>query len=485
MRPQESAPGLFLLLLPLLLFLVFVLFQMVPLPASLVRSVSPNTYGLYEKFGLLSQHLPLSLSIHETSVSFLKWVAYGALFFIVASYRPAAPILEGRGWITILVVSIIFIGLVEALYGLYAYVNDPGALLWFTRAHGRYSDRVAGTYINPNHLAGLMNITLPIAVAFFVFYAGSIRRGRRRADNLIVELATSRKAVLSYVLLFSIILMVLALIFSGSRMGQFGFLAGLVATAILSVIRLARKGEKRVSAPLLLIVIVCISIGVLWGAWKGLDPVIERWGTADQELMRSRGILWEDHQAPCRLSPHRHRPWHVRTCLSQLPARIPGRHSLRPCSQRLPPGTCRDRLDRFCSLDSFFLAFIVRVIIRWVRSQDPFAVAIGAGGIAATIAILVHSFGNSTSRYRPTPFFFSLSWPLHGDQSDGAVLDFFFQTTGPPLHCGYPHPPCHLPLGAQVYRRAHCSHGHILPLGKPWAVIPKSLQRNPGGACPP
>lgn len=394
LRPQESAPGLFLLLLPLLLFLVFVLFQMVPLPASLVRSVSPNTYGLYEKLGFLSQHLPLSLSIHETSVSFLKWVAYGALFFIVASYRPAAPILEGRGWITILVVSIIFIGLVEALYGLYAYVNDPGALLWFTRAHGRYSDRVAGTYINPNHLAGLMNITLPIAVAFFVFYAGSIRRGRRRADNLIVELATSRKAVLSYVLLFSIILMVLALIFSGSRMGQFGFLAGLVATAILSVIRLVRKGEKRVSAPLLLIVMVCISIGVLWGAWKGLDPVIERWGTADQELMRSRGILWET----------------TRPLVNDFPLTGTGLGTYELAYRSYQPESLgailydhahNDYLQvlaetgwiGFVLWTAFFLAFIVRVIIRWVRSKDPFAVAIGAGGIAATIAILVHSFG--------------------------------------------------------------------------------------------
>jgi len=394
LQPQASAPGLFLPLLPLLIFLVFVLFQMIPLPASLLRSVSPNTYGLYEKLGLLSRYMPLSLSIHGTSVGFLKWAACGALFFIVASYRPAAPILEGQGWITILVVSVIFIGLVEALYGLYGYVNDPGALLWFTRTHGHYGHRVAGTYINPNHLAGLMNMTLPLTVAFFVFYAGSIRRGRHRADNLFIELATSKKAVLSYVLLFSIILMVLALIFSGSRMGQFSFLAAMAGTAILSAIRLAGKGQKRISAPLLLIVIGCISIGVLWGAWKGLDPVIERWGTADQAIMQSRGILWET----------------TRPLVNDFPLTGTGLGTYELAYRSYQPeslGTAvydhahNDYLQVLAETGwigfvlwlAFFVIFLARVIVRWVRNQDPYAVAIGAGGIAATMAILVHSFG--------------------------------------------------------------------------------------------
>ena len=393
-QSRDSSLRLFSLILPFMFFLLFALLQMVPLPASLVRSLSTNTYGLYEKLGLLSQYLTLSLGIHGTSIAFLKWASYGTVFYIVASYRPSAPVLEGRGWITVLVISIIFIGFVEALYGLYAYVNDPDALLWFTRTLGAHSKRVAGTYVNANHLAGLMNITLPLAVAFFVSYAGSIRREGWGVANLISELATSRKAFLSYVLLFSIILMVLALIFSGSRMGQFGFLAGLVATAILSAIRLARRGQKRVSAPLLLIVMGCISIGVLWGAWKGLDPVIERWGTANQELMKSRGILWET----------------TRPLVNDFPFTGTGLGTYELAYRSYQPESFGTTLYDHAHNDylqilaetgwigfvlwvTFFLLFFVRVIIRWVRNQDPFSVAIGAGGMAATIAMLIHSFG--------------------------------------------------------------------------------------------
>jgi len=239
-----------------------------------------------------------------------------------------------------------------------------------------------------------MNMTLPLTVAFFVFYAGSIRRGRHRADNLFIELATSKKAVLSYVLLFSIILMVLALIFSGSRMGQFSFLAAMAGTAILSAIRLAGKGQKRISAPLLLIVIGCISIGVLWGAWKGLDPVIERWGTADQAIMQSRGILWET----------------TRPLVNDFPLTGTGLGTYELAYRSYQPeslGTAvydhahNDYLQVLAETGwigfvlwlAFFVIFLARVIVRWVRNQDPYAVAIGAGGIAATMAILVHSFG--------------------------------------------------------------------------------------------
>ena len=390
----NSSLRLFSLILPLMFFLLFALLQMVPLPASLVRSLSTNTYGLYEKLGLLSQYLTLSLSIHGTSVAFLKWASYGAVFYIIASYRPAAPVLEGRGWITVLVISIIFIGFVEALYGLYAYVNDPDALLWFTRTLGAHSNRVAGTYVNANHLAGLMNITLPFAAAFFVSYAGSVKEGRRRSQNIIVELATSRKAVMSYVLLFSIILMILALIFSGSRMGQFAFCTGFIVTAVLCVLRLARKGQKRISSVSLLIALGCISLAILWGAWKGLDPVIERWGTADQELMKGRGILWESTKpliddfkitgtglGTYELAYRSYQPESLGISLYD--------HAHNDYLQIL----AETGWIGFVLWIVFFLLFLVRVIIRWVRNQDPFSVAIAAGGIAATIATLVHSLG--------------------------------------------------------------------------------------------
>ena len=403
-RFPTSGLGLFSLFFPLLLFLLFVLFQMVPLPVTIVRFLSPNTFGLYENLGLLSGHgttgavtspyIPLSLSIHGTSVAFLKWAAYGALFFIITTYRPTGPALEGTRWIAILVLSVILIGFVEALYGLFAYVNDPDALLWFTRTHRSYSNRVAGTYVNPNHLAGLMNITIPLAVAFFVSFAGSVRRGKGRARNVIIELAASGKAIMSYLLLFSIILMVLALIFSGSRMGQFAFFCGLAATAMLSVFRGARKGQQRVSPRLLLIAIGCLSIAVLWGAWKGLDPVIERWGTAGQELTEARTILWETTKPLIRdfpvtgtgfgtyeLAYRSYQPESFGTTLYD--------HAHNDYLQVL----AETGWIGFVLWLAFFALFLVRVIIKWFQNTDPFSVAIGAGGIAATIALLVHSFG--------------------------------------------------------------------------------------------
>lgn len=402
-RAAGSARAVFWLLLPLLLFLVFVLIQMVPVPVNVLRFLSPNTIALYEKLGMISGDgtagivaspwMPLSLSVHWTSVAFLKWAAYGTLFFIIATYRPTRPVLYGQRWITMLVVTIIFVGLVEGLYGLFVYVNDPDALLWFRRTYGAYSSRVAGTYVNPNHLACLMNMTIPFAGAFFVSFA-RLSDGRSMGRKAIIELATSGKAIISYLLIFGIMLMVLALIFSGSRMGQFAFFCGLATITILSFLRRTRKGEQKVPTRLVFVAVLCVCAGVLWGAWKGLDPVIERWGSAGEELMRTRSILWET----------------TKPLIEDFPVTGTGfgtyELAYRSYQPELLGSTLYDHAHNdylqvlaetgwigFILWFAFFALFLVRVVVRWVRNSDPFSIAIGAGGIAATIAVLVHSFG--------------------------------------------------------------------------------------------
>ncbi len=89
------------LMLPLFLFLLFCLFQMVPLPFSFLQKISPGTAGLYQRLGLAPAFgpgpmpsapgplLPLSLSLSATSAALLKWLAYASIFFVAATFtRP-------------------------------------------------------------------------------------------------------------------------------------------------------------------------------------------------------------------------------------------------------------------------------------------------------------------------------------------------------------------------------------------------------------
>jgi O-antigen ligase len=356
---------------------------------------------LYERLGfaggsasVTSNYLPLSLSVHTTSIAFLKWAAYGALFLIIGIYEPDTPILAGQRWITFLVVCMIFIGLVEALYGLFGYINNPDALLWFTRTYGIHSNRAAGTYVNANHLAGLMDITIPMTVALLVSLARSVVQRRRQTKKAFIEVVTSRRAPVLLVLLLSVIMMVLALIFSGSRMGQFAFCAGCFVIVVLFVIRLARKGRKKIPSMFLLILTSCISLGVMWGMWKGLDPVIDRWKVIDRDLAMGRSVVWETTKPLIKdfpvvgtgfgtyeLAYRRYQP--------QSLGRILYEHAHNDYLQML----AETGWIGFALWVAFFVFFLVCVIYKWFKNRAPDSIAMGAGGIASTVSILVHSFG--------------------------------------------------------------------------------------------
>ena len=408
--------------IPFFFFLLIAVIQMIPLPLSVLNALSPSTYGLYERLGMLlptaagavttagepavsaaaqalpiarGPNLPLSLSVYATSTAFLKWASYLALFLVIIAHRPGHTVLKGTRWLVILLLAIVFVGFAEGAYGLWAYVNNPAMLLWFTRTYGGYSDRVAGTYVNPNHLAGLMNMTIPLAIAFLAYFTRSARKRGEGFRQTVIAMAVSRKAVGVYLLLFAIVIMILALIFSASRMGHFGFITGSVVIGLLFLFRRPPKGRARAaSSPFLVLLMLCLAAAILWGGWKGLDPVIERWDVANEELMKGRGILWET----------------TKQLIADFPLTGTGLGTFELAYPRYQPpvfgATLYDHAHNdylqilaetgwpgFVFWLSFYLFFLVRVIIGWFANHEPFAVAVGAGGIGATVAILVHSAG--------------------------------------------------------------------------------------------
>ncbi len=311
--------GTLLLMLPLFLFLLFCLFQMVPLPLSFLQKLSPGATALYARLGLhaptsmlhapcsmLPLHaptsmlhapcslLPLTLSLSATSTALLKWFAYTSVFFLAATFPPHLPFLghcsnnsssldysavsstlQAPRSLLPLIVALFVVGFAEAVYGLSGYLNQSDYLLWFRKKY--YMDCVTGTYINRNHFAGLMSLCIPVSLGLFATRIGS--RVRHYG------------ALSLYFLFLGLVVMVLGLIFSMSRMGQFSLIVGLVFVGALYIVSVIKRGRRRGSM-LVFASLLVLCLGGLWGMWKGLGPVEERWSTIEASYA-DRSIIWQ------------------------------------------------------------------------------------------------------------------------------------------------------------------------------------------------
>ncbi len=382
-------------LVPLFLFLFIALFQLIPIPLSVIEGISPSTAALYNKLGLSSniQHLtfnfaspflPLSLSIYSTTTAILKWFAYTGAFILVATFNPPEEELSNGNWIKIICIAFFIIGFVEAIYGLYMYLNHSGSLLWFARRIK--NECVNGTYINRNHFAGFMNICILVTMGFFIAYIGSFKKKNYKVKEALIKVFTANKAPIAYLYVFGIVVMILALMFSLSRMGQFSLIAGFISIGMLYTAR-------KMKLPLFILTfILCLSF--LWGAWKGLEPIEERWRALDP-IHEGRAMY---AQATLKLS-------------SDYPLLGTGLGSYELAFPPYKPAKINagivdhahnDYLEMLSEVGwigficwfLFFLIYLYFTVSLWLIRRNPFSRGIGAGGIAAVISMMVHSFAD-------------------------------------------------------------------------------------------
>src|SRR4030042_2960105 len=143
-----AMPALFLIF-----FLLFVFFQMVPLPSELLKILSPKTYAL-RKFLIFVDHqstirnpqFAISFVPFATQIEFFKWFSLIALFLFLLKWRPLE---KGRGT---LVSVIIFIGILETLYGIVEFSSGHRHILNLDASS--IVSSVTGRVINRNFFPG-------------------------------------------------------------------------------------------------------------------------------------------------------------------------------------------------------------------------------------------------------------------------------------------------------------------------------------------
>jgi O-antigen ligase len=131
--------------------------------------------------------------------------------------------------------------------------------------------RATGTFPNFDHLAGYMELCLSAGFGLMLASLGSGKEERTDWQRRLVQALTflmSKKMVLRLLL----VVMVIALVLTRSRMGNGAFFASLLLTAVLCALR---SHKLRRTALWLAVSLLVVDLVVI-GQWVGLDRVIER-----------------------------------------------------------------------------------------------------------------------------------------------------------------------------------------------------------------
>jgi O-antigen ligase len=377
-------------------FLVFLVFQIIPLPAFLVTILSPEAYvtglksvpasGVLETKGALAQWFTLSPYRYPVRMSIIRLSMY-ALFFLGLT-----QVLNSRRRIELTILIIVLIGCFEALYGLAETYSGSGHIWWYQKAGHR--QEVTGTYINRNHFAGLMEMCLLLAAAYVAALSG-----RKEKRNDISRHTTSLRARVAMYLsreqrfnkrlfvLFSGGVLGVGLIFSASRGGMISAAGAMLCMSLFFLPRSNHRGKGFILL-LLFLIISAYSLHI------GADYPVERFRYMDTDLeARSRYTqktieMFEDYklmgigvgnfqyaypryQAPedkLRFFRHAHNDW--AQFLSE--AGIIG----------------------FCLLLAGLLYYLYRTIRLWRKRTDPFAVCLGVAPLAVMTAMAIHSYSD-------------------------------------------------------------------------------------------
>ncbi|TAK86006.1 MAG: O-antigen ligase domain-containing protein [Betaproteobacteria bacterium] len=234
-------------------WLVYLALYWIPLPAGLLRMLSPESAALGAR--------TLSIDPNASFVFWLKSCAYAAAFALVLALATT------RERARMIAYALVLSGLLQAVYGALMHLAGTDVDLFGARI--AHSSQASGAFVNRNHLAGFLEIGLAMGIGLLV---GSLQEsGRRTWRQFWRDTARMLLSARAPLRLF-LVAMVIGLVMTRSRMGNTAFFSSLLIAG--SVALLLRRHATR-STVILIASLIVIDIFIV-GTWFGVEKTLDR-----------------------------------------------------------------------------------------------------------------------------------------------------------------------------------------------------------------
>lgn len=312
-------------------------------------------------------------------------LAYGLLFLLVVD------LFRTRKRLTLLLGCLVVSGTLQAFYG--AAMTLSGVEWGFLQSKTAYIGHATGTFINRNHLAGYLELTMAAGIGLLL----ALRDERPFSWVNLLEMLLGPKARLR----LALVVMVIALVMSHSRMGNTAFFTSLLLVGGLFLLlnRQHRLRNGLILASLILVDLLIIS------QYFGLEKLADRLSrTQLQADLSSQGVVLEANDLRAQVYEDAiqllHERWwdghgagsfevvFPRVASAQIDAAFDHAHN-----------DYLQFLIEYGVLGSLPLAAFVLLAVyhavraMWMR-ESTYRSGVGAGVLLALIALLLHAFAD-------------------------------------------------------------------------------------------
>ena len=250
------------------------LLQSLPWPRFLVELIAPRIASTWSETAALTDSptglVPLSLSPSVSWATGVHWLA------IAACLAAACLIGNARILRRLLTFGVLATAVFEIVYGSDNWFAPTGTI-WGQEVGGDPS-RVRGTYVNPDHLAQLLIISIAVCFAWLWW---SLRRVRRQG-------AVERRLLHAVQPSLIFLMLFVGLAFTGSRGGLAAMLLAVLAQTLLLALHYRRWQAGLLSSGALILGLAGIA---LFGLQKGLGRWMET--SAYEVTWSSRLVVYQ------------------------------------------------------------------------------------------------------------------------------------------------------------------------------------------------
>ncbi|MFH2059624.1 MAG: O-antigen ligase family protein [Pseudomonadota bacterium] len=372
-----QVPGI----IPLLLFLAYILFQLVPLPSFIIEFISPNAFKIHQTNQFITGTQSwMALTVHPkaTLSEFFRYSTY-VMFYVLT-----IQLLCSKRTLQATVLTIAIFGGILAFSSILQFYLTEDMALWFR--HAPINSIVVGPYVNHNHYAGLMEMIFPIVLGLFLFYRPRI--GNTSLLKGIAEIFSQEKANIHILIGTSALLIVISIFVSLSRGAMISTCLALTLFTFLLLKRKISKGNT-------ILIIVIIMISTLSIGWFGWDQIFERFA----RLKKAQGVVyearldfWKDSKEIIRNFPVTGSGMGTFSHIYPLHRSYTSKRVLRHAHNDYLELLVEGGMIAFVLAAGFLIIFFVKTYKVFLKRRDAFSIYLYMGSLTAMVSILFHSF---------------------------------------------------------------------------------------------